>query len=158
MKMHKMDPLLLFQIQEKITVSVDNLHRCMQCGRMIRMPNFHSIIVPSEYQDNPVFHWENGVEIPAEEYICQVSNSHVDFLLLKNHCFAELYMNFRIHSGEQTQQLESFVCQQRAVIAYLNIQTSCPSKHCIRIKIPILIYLCDIVQKQWLGHKFGMSV
>ena len=40
---------------------------------MIRMPNFHSITVPGEYQDNPVFKWENGVEIPAEEYICQVS-------------------------------------------------------------------------------------
>ena len=57
-------------------MSVDNLQRCMQCGRMIRMPNFHSIIVPGEYQDNPEFHWDNGVEIPAEEYICQVCFSN----------------------------------------------------------------------------------
>ena len=64
--------IFYFQLQEKITVSVDNLQRCMQCGRMIRMPNFHSITVPGEYQDNPEFHWDNGVEIPAEEYICQV--------------------------------------------------------------------------------------
>ena len=30
------------------------------------------ISVPGKYQDNPVFTWENRVEIPAEEYICQV--------------------------------------------------------------------------------------
>ena len=40
--------------------------------RMIRMPSFHSSTVLGEYQDNWVFTWENGVEISAEEYICQV--------------------------------------------------------------------------------------
>ena len=39
---------------------------------MTCMPNFDSITVPGEYQYNPEFQWDNGFEILAEEYICQV--------------------------------------------------------------------------------------
>ena len=44
----------------------------MQCVGMTSMPNIHSITVPGEYEDNPEFHWDTYVEIPAKEYIYQV--------------------------------------------------------------------------------------
>lgn len=64
---------IINNLRDKADVSVDNLQRCIQCGKAIRMPRFNSITVPTEHQDNPVFQWELGVEIMQEEYICQLS-------------------------------------------------------------------------------------
>jgi hypothetical protein len=60
------------QLRDKADVSVENLQKCIQCGKTIRMPQFNSITVPSEHQDNPVYQWEQGTDIIPEEYICQV--------------------------------------------------------------------------------------
>ncbi|KAL4235107.1 Integrator complex subunit 8 [Mactra antiquata] len=64
---------IVSNLRDKADVSVDNLQRCIQCGRAIRMPKFTSITILSDQQDQSVFDWESCMEIIPEEYICQLS-------------------------------------------------------------------------------------
>ncbi|WAR11293.1 INT8-like protein, partial [Mya arenaria] len=64
---------LHFDLREKAGVSVDNLQRCVQCGRTLRMPVLTSIPVPTELNDSPEFTWDIATEILPDEYICQLS-------------------------------------------------------------------------------------
>ena len=64
--------LLSLQLKDKASISVDNLQRCVQCGKTIKMPSFNSITVPNEYQDTPILDWDLAVDVAPEEYTCQV--------------------------------------------------------------------------------------
>ncbi|XP_052817702.1 integrator complex subunit 8-like [Mya arenaria] len=64
---------LISNLREKAGVSVDNLQRCVQCGRTLRMPVLTSIPVPTELNDSPEFTWDIATEILPDEYICQLS-------------------------------------------------------------------------------------
>ncbi|KAL3858729.1 hypothetical protein ACJMK2_008987 [Sinanodonta woodiana] len=96
-------------LREKSAISVENLLRCLNCGRMIRMPNFASMSLPSEDQAEPEFKWNQGDTIHPKEFVCQLSYDLGTFYF-----YQEAY----------TQALEMFKKTKEA-LAQLNVPVYC---------------------------------
>ena len=56
-------------------MSVDNLQRCVQCGRSLAMPRPSVFSPPTEFTDTAQLSWEDSADIQPDEYNCQVSPS-----------------------------------------------------------------------------------
>ena len=61
-----------FQLKESSAVSVENLEKCIQCGRTLKLPVSNCFPVPNENTENLGLMWDNSVPVSPQEYHCQV--------------------------------------------------------------------------------------
>lgn len=66
--------LLSFQLKESSAVSVENLEKCIQCGRTLKLPVSHCFPVPNENTEDLGLIWDNSLPVSPQEYHCQVYN------------------------------------------------------------------------------------
>ncbi|XP_061162526.1 integrator complex subunit 8-like isoform X1 [Saccostrea echinata] len=59
-------------LKERTSLSVEYLQRCLQCGRVLRMPTMQCIGIPSEDSDDSLFHWDKAVDIDPHDYQSQI--------------------------------------------------------------------------------------
>ena len=64
--------LLSFQLKESSAVSVENLEKCIQCGRTLKLPVSHCFPVPNENTEDLGLIWDNSLPVSPQEYHCQV--------------------------------------------------------------------------------------
>lgn len=64
--------LLSFQLKESSAVSVENLEKCIQCGRTLKLPVSHCFPVPNENTEDLGLIWDNSLPVSPLEYHCQV--------------------------------------------------------------------------------------
>lgn len=69
---------LLFQLRESTAVSIENLEKCIQCGRVLKLPVSKCFPVLSDNTEDFSLIWDNCVTVTPQEYHCQVKYIYLE--------------------------------------------------------------------------------
>ncbi|XP_052232810.1 integrator complex subunit 8-like isoform X2 [Dreissena polymorpha] len=64
---------IISTLRDKAATSVDNLQRCIQCGKTMRVPGAACITLPGWASESPEYRWDLARDVTPEEYNCQIS-------------------------------------------------------------------------------------
>ncbi|KAJ8302724.1 hypothetical protein KUTeg_019120 [Tegillarca granosa] len=97
--------LLVRNIRDRITMSVVNLEKCVECGKSIIMPSLQCIELPKEDSDGLDIRWEDGITILPNEYNCQLYYDLGCFYFYQE-AYSQAYVMFQ-RTKELLKELES---------------------------------------------------
>ncbi|VDI63148.1 integrator complex subunit 8, partial [Mytilus galloprovincialis] len=71
---HALNEIIMRNLRESTAVSIENLEKCIQCGRVLKLPVSKCFPVLSDNTEDFSLIWDNCVTVTPQEYHCQVDD------------------------------------------------------------------------------------
>ncbi|XP_076110629.1 integrator complex subunit 8-like isoform X4 [Mytilus galloprovincialis] len=69
---HALNEIIMRNLRESTAVSIENLEKCIQCGRVLKLPVSKCFPVLSDNTEDFSLIWDNCVTVTPQEYHCQL--------------------------------------------------------------------------------------
>ncbi|XP_052063763.1 integrator complex subunit 8-like isoform X3 [Mytilus californianus] len=69
---HALNEVIMRNLRESTAVSIENLEKCIQCGRVLKLPVSKCFPVLSDNTEDFSLIWDNCVTVTPQEYHCQL--------------------------------------------------------------------------------------
>lgn len=100
-----LNEIIMRNLKESSAVSVENLEKCIQCGRTLKLPVSNCFPVPNENTEDLGLIWDNSIPVSPQEYHCQLYYDLGIFYFYQE-AYTQAYTMFK-HTSDLILQVDS---------------------------------------------------